>query len=88
VPVRIDHPHVQHRHRVPGQPQPRVERFGQTESIEIARQIEMRAHRERVDAGIGPPGGVERHHLPGDREGRSSTACCTEGPCACRWKPM
>ena len=29
--------------------------------------IDMGGHRQRVDAGIGPPGGVERHLLVGDR---------------------
>ena len=30
----------------------------------------MGGHRQRVDAGIGPPGGVERHLLVGDRPDR------------------
>ena len=32
--------------------------------------IDMGGHRQRVDAGVGPPGGVQRHLLVGDRADR------------------
>ena len=63
MPVIRHHYAVQHRDRVRSQVV--VERFHQPERGDVLRHIGMDPHPQRVDPGIGAPGGVQRNRLPG-----------------------
>ena len=51
-------------------PQLRVGAVGEPVRRDRPLDIDMGGHRQRMDAGIGPPGGMERHLLVGDRRDR------------------
>src|SRR3546814_3414709 len=57
---------VAREHRDGGGTKLRVERFHQPKGRDALRDVDMRAHRERVDAGVGAPGAVHRGLLAGD----------------------
>ena len=50
--------------------EPRVQRLHQPERRDSLGDIDMRPHRQRMDPGVGPPGGVERHPLAEHRKRR------------------
>jgi len=62
MPIIRHHAAIEHCYRL--RTHERAQRLPQSERIKIARQIEMRAHAERMNSGIGAPGGVKRDRLP------------------------
>ena len=62
VPVVGNLRHIQHRHRL--RPHQRVQSFAQPMRRKRLLDIDMRAHRQRVNSGVGPPGGGERRAAP------------------------